>query len=128
MITTTSATVVGRRRRRTTPTRLCVAAPAAGRGAAARAADVARRPGQRARVGRVGVRLTDENGPRGGVDKRCALRITVPGQQPIVIEQQESNLYLAIDSAAERAGRAVSRQVGRQQALRRDSPWQDLSQ
>ena len=35
-----------------------------------------------ARVGRVGVRLTDENGPRGGVDKRCALRITVPGQQP----------------------------------------------
>ena len=81
-----------------------------------------------ARVGRVGVRLTDENGPRGGVDKRCALRITVPGQQPIVIEQQESNLYVAIDSAAERAGRAVSRQVGRQQAQRRDAPWQDLSQ
>jgi len=33
-----------------------------------------------ARVGRVGVRLTDENGPRGGVDKRCALRISVPGR------------------------------------------------
>lgn len=80
------------------------------------------------RVGRVGVRLTDENGPRGGIDKRCALRISVPGQQPIVIEQQESNLYVAIDCAAERAGRAVSRQMGRQNAQRRDAPWQDLSQ
>ena len=80
------------------------------------------------RVGRVGVRLTDENGPRGGVDKRCALRITVPGQQPIVIEQQESNLYVAIDCAAERAGRAVSRQVGRHNAQRRNAPLQDLSQ
>ena len=80
------------------------------------------------RVGRVGVRLTDENGPRGGVDKRCALRITVPGQQPIVIEQQESNLYVAIDCAAERAGRAVSRQMGRHNAQRRNAPLQDLSQ
>ena len=74
------------------------------------------------------MRLTDENGPRGGVDKRCALRISLPGQQAIVIEQQESNLYVAIDAAAERAGRAVSRHVGRQQALRRDAPWQDLRQ
>lgn len=80
------------------------------------------------RIGRVGVRLTDENGPRGGVDKRCALRISLPGQQPIVIEQQESNLYVAIDGAAERAGRAVTRHVARQTAHRRDAPWQDLSQ
>jgi len=64
-----------------------------------------------ARVRNVAVRLSDQNGPRGGVDKRCTIRLTLPRVPPVVIEQQEADLYIAIDRAADRAGRAVSRRL-----------------
>jgi len=59
------------------------------------------------------MRLLDVNGPRGGVDKRCTIRANLPGALPVVIEQQEADLYLAIGRAADRAGRAVSRRLER---------------
>lgn len=59
------------------------------------------------------MRLADENGPRGGVDKRCTIRAILPGGPPVIIEQQEADLYVAIDRAADRAGRAVSRRLER---------------
>lgn len=63
------------------------------------------------RVHSVVIRLSDENGPRGGVDKRCTIRAALPGVPPVVIEQQEADLYIAIDRAADRAGRAVARRL-----------------
>lgn len=63
------------------------------------------------RVRSIVMRLADENGPRGGQDKRCTIRADLPGIPPIIIEQQECNLYVAIDRAADRAGRAVSRRL-----------------
>lgn len=57
------------------------------------------------------MRLADENGPRGGVDKRCSIRAIVSGIPPVVVEQYETDLYVAIDRAADRAGRAVSRRL-----------------
>jgi putative sigma-54 modulation protein len=74
-----------------------------------------------ARVRRVVIRLSDENGPRGGVDKRCTIRAALPGVPPVVIEQEEVDLYVAIDRAADRAGRAVSRRLEQTSAGRRDS-------
>ena len=54
----------------------------------------------------VTVRLSDVNGPRGGNDKCCSIQIPLVRAQDVVIEDTESDLYVAIDRAAERAERA----------------------
>ncbi len=64
-------------------------------------------------VKRVAVQLIDINGPRGGVDKRCRIRVLLRPSQEVVVEDTELDLYTAIDRAAERVGRAVVRQVRR---------------
>jgi len=63
------------------------------------------------RVGRVVVRLSDVNGPRGGVDKRCLLEVRLDGLPAVVVEDVQSDLYAAIDRAAGRAGRTVNRRL-----------------
>ena len=73
------------------------------------------------RVRSVVMRLADENGPRGGVDKRCTIRANLPGGPPVIIEHQEADLYVAIDRAADRAARAVSRRLKKTPAGRRDA-------
>lgn len=71
------------------------------------------------RIRRIVVRLTDDNGPKGGIDKRCQIRATVAGTRPIVIEQHDANLYDAIDRAADRAGRTITQRVARTASRRR---------
>lgn len=71
------------------------------------------------RVRNVVMRLADENGPRGGVDKRCTIRANLTGGPPVVIAHQEADLYVAIDRAADRAARAVSRRLERSTDRRR---------
>jgi putative sigma-54 modulation protein len=61
----------------------------------------------------VSVRLSDINGPRGGRDKRCRIQVPFAGKPNVVIEDTESDLYVAIDRAAERAERAVVRRLER---------------
>ena len=70
------------------------------------------------RLRRVSVRLSDENGPRGGEDKRCRIQIAFPGAPSVVIEDTEADLYVAIDRAADRAGRSVARRLERQRDYR----------
>ena len=65
------------------------------------------------RIGVVLVRLEDTNGPKGGADKRCRIEARLEGHAPLVAEVTGADLYGAIDSAAERMGRAVSRSVSR---------------
>ena len=60
------------------------------------------------------VRLYDINGPRGGSDKRCQILNQLPRTQDVVIEDTESDLYVAIDRAAARAGQALDRRLSRQ--------------
>ena len=62
-------------------------------------------------IQRVQVRLIDVNGPRGGVDKRCQVDVRLKGLPAIVVEDTESDLYLAIDRAAERVGRTLARRL-----------------
>lgn len=61
----------------------------------------------------VSVHLFDENGPRGNENKRCQIRIDLPGAQDIVIEDTEADVYVAIDRAASRAGRSVAHGLDR---------------
>ena len=66
------------------------------------------------RLRQVSVRLSDENGPRGGEDKRCRIQIAFSGAPGMVIDDTEADLYVAIDRAADRAGRSVARRLERQ--------------
>ena len=65
-------------------------------------------------IERVRVRLSDINGPRGGRDKRCHVQVMLPGQTPVVIEDTETNLYVAIDRASDRTRRTLTRRLTRQ--------------
>jgi len=64
------------------------------------------------RVRSLTVRLTDLNGPRGGLDKKCliAVRLNRP-RHVIVIEDIDVDHNAVVSRAAERASRAVSRAV-----------------
>jgi putative sigma-54 modulation protein len=62
----------------------------------------------------VQVRISDVNGPKGGLDKLCQLAVRgrrLPGD--VLIEDLSADAYSAVDMAVERAGRAVGRNLER---------------
>jgi ribosome-associated translation inhibitor RaiA len=63
------------------------------------------------------MRLSDINGPRGGVDKHCHLQVVLKGLPDVVIEDTEADMYVAINRAVDRAGRTVVRKINRQHTL-----------
>lgn len=65
------------------------------------------------------VRLSDVNGPRGGVDKRCQVTLVRPGQRPVTIEEVSVDAYAAVDAAVERAALTAGRSIARERATRR---------
>lgn len=73
-------------------------------------------------ITRVTVRLSDINGPRGGADKRCLIEVRLKAAPAVVIEDTEADLYVAIDRAAERAGRTLARRLARQREFAPDLP------
>lgn len=62
-------------------------------------------------IRKVSVRLTDINGPRGGIDKHCQLIINLDQLPDVVIEDVASDLMFAVNRAADRASRTVSRKI-----------------
>lgn len=74
------------------------------------------------RVARVVVHMTDLNGPRGGVDKQCRIVAEVPSAGKVVVEVVDADLYIAIDRAADRLGRAIARKLERQRASQLSQP------
>src|SRR5690242_3377118 len=42
-------------------------------------------------VERVSVRIRDVNGPRGGIDKRCAIKVVLTGLPSVVVEEQQAS-------------------------------------
>jgi putative sigma-54 modulation protein len=77
------------------------------------------------RIQRVVMRLSDINGTRGGTDKRCHLQVVLKGLPDVVIEDTEADLYIAIDRAADRAGRTIEPRLTRQRELARSSGLHD---
>lgn len=63
------------------------------------------------------VRLTDTNGTKGGVDKRCLINVKLPGRPHIVITEIASDINSAVDRAAQRASVAVGRVVSRAKSI-----------
>ena len=60
-------------------------------------------------VPRAEVHLSDVNGPRGGVDKRCQVELKTDGAGPVVITAVARDWRSALDSALGRAARMVMR-------------------
>ncbi|MGB5259581.1 MAG: HPF/RaiA family ribosome-associated protein [Gammaproteobacteria bacterium] len=76
------------------------------------------------RARRVHVRLSDLNGPRGGVDKRCLIEVCLDGLPAIVIQDVQPDMYTAIDRAAGRAARTVLRRLSLMNSRRRHQAMQ----
>lgn len=54
------------------------------------------------------------DGPRGGIDKRCVITMHLERfARPIVIEDADMDAMVAIERAADRAGRTVARALAR---------------
>jgi CBS domain-containing protein/ribosome-associated translation inhibitor RaiA len=64
-------------------------------------------------IERVSVRVEDVNGPRGGVDRVCRIKVVLSGLPSIVVQSQAASLNVAIDGALAGAERAVRRGVQR---------------
>lgn len=70
------------------------------------------------RVPHLTIRLSDENALKGGVDKHCRVEVTMPRMRSLVVDEQQADLYAAIDFAADRTSRVVAREIGRRRAKR----------
>lgn len=70
-------------------------------------------------IRKIVIRLSDINGPRGGADKCCHIQIVIPQLEDIVIDDTETNLYVAINRAADRAGRTAGRRLARHRNIKR---------
>lgn len=71
-------------------------------------------------IGSITVTLADVNGPRGGVDKQCRIRISLVGdRKPIIAESLQDSLRAAITVAADSASRLVARRVDRSRSIQR---------
>jgi CBS domain-containing protein/ribosome-associated translation inhibitor RaiA len=72
-------------------------------------------------IERVSVRVADVNGPRGGVDQVCRIKVVLSGLPSVVFESQADSLKAAINGALTGVERAVRRRVQR----RRMKPIRD---
>jgi len=80
--------------------------------------DIARKLGMRlgkfaSSIERVTVRLSDVNGPKGGVDHKCLIKVALSGLPSVVVERRDSALQRAVNSAIGAAAQAVRQSVQR---------------
>jgi putative sigma-54 modulation protein len=64
----------------------------------------------------VEVRLGDINGPRGGIDKRCAIKVILRRFGVVFARAAGHDVYSTVDHAATRIRSAVSRTLSRRRA------------
>lgn len=67
------------------------------------------------RIQKVHVRLDDVNGPRGGLDKECTVRLAGSDHQPLVVHARAFEWQQALQQAAERASALLVKSVKRRQ-------------
>ncbi len=72
-------------------------------------------------IERIEVSLSDENGPRGGIDKRCLIVVKLlRSLGRVTIEDHGKDFFTVVSRAADRISRAVSRALDR----KRDKKYQ----
>lgn len=65
------------------------------------------------RIERVSVRVRDLNGPRGGVDHACRVKVVLSNAPSEIVEKRDASLVTAIDTALTSAERAIRRSLQR---------------
>lgn len=68
-------------------------------------------------VTHVDVTLADVNGPRGGADKLCRVRVRGRGGTDVVIEQPGADLLATVGEAIDRAARTTTRAFERRRTV-----------
>lgn len=56
---------------------------------------------------RARVQLSDVNGPRGGIDKRCQIELTTDATGPVIVTSMARDWRSALHSAVTRAAKAL---------------------
>jgi ribosome-associated translation inhibitor RaiA len=64
-------------------------------------------------IERISVRVTDTNGPRGGVDQVCNIKVVLSGLPSVVIERRHAALHAAIELALRATEQAVRKSIHR---------------
>jgi putative sigma-54 modulation protein len=64
--------------------------------------------------------LSDINGPKGGKDKRCTIKIEVHNAKTIVVDEVADTMYESISRCSQRAKRAVSKLVSKDRGKKRE--------
>ena len=64
-------------------------------------------------IERVSVRLEDVNGPRGGVDQSCRIKVVLRGLPSVVFDSRDASMNAAVDGALSGVQRAVRRATQR---------------
>ncbi len=64
------------------------------------------------------VRISDQNGPKGGIDKHCQLHLTLPGLPAVVVTEKGDDIAAMVDQAAHRAAQAIDRLLSRAKSIR----------
>ncbi|HEY7170589.1 MAG TPA: HPF/RaiA family ribosome-associated protein [Vicinamibacterales bacterium] len=62
---------------------------------------------------RITVRLSDTNGPKGGPDQRCHIKVVLSGLRSVVVSATDSTVPRSIDRAIDAAALAVRRRLER---------------
>lgn len=70
-------------------------------------------------VPRAEVQMSDVNGPRGGIDKRCQVELRTDGAGSVVVASVASDWRTALDNALARAARLLMRLCKRGNDARR---------
>jgi putative sigma-54 modulation protein len=66
-----------------------------------------------ARIRRLTVQLADVNGPRGGIDKRCRIAVTLRPRGIVMVQSAGDDPFALVTHSAKRVRRAVRRELER---------------
>ncbi|MBB03356.1 MAG: HPF/RaiA family ribosome-associated protein [Rubinisphaera brasiliensis] len=65
-------------------------------------------------VEEVHVMVKDLNGPKGGIDTECQIRVRLRNMPPVIVQQRSESIGKALYNALERASRNVARSIEKQ--------------
>lgn len=65
--------------------------------------------------------LSDVNGPKGGKDKRCAIKIEMHNLKTIVVDEVTSNMHESISRCSQRAKRTIDKVLNKNRTTTRES-------
>ena len=78
-------------------------------------------------IKKVVVRISDDNGPRHGVDKRCMVRVALRGRKDVVVQDVNGDMYTAIGHAFVRAAYTAKQLLRQRHQHRNTTPGQTYS-